>query len=330
MYLTASGATAGGGKTISLQTDGNGSADYEIGGLENEAYIVIAAASGVILVYDQQTEWAEGTPVDLSGGSAGDISFDFGALEMHTLSGTLSGLADENTRVRVYVWDEASWVTGSETVLGNQTFSVELPAGNYKLGVSAEGYAEAYHSDTNAMVYDRPDATPISLDEDADMGTLSLSQGYSISGTVQDSAGALLAGISVEVYSENGVCANWVSDSSGAYEIAGLPNGEYTVIASNDEGMYENQVEIASADLMLDIALGVILRGSVSDAAFTMVKLFEAENGDFVAEAPVEDGAYIFPGLELGDYAVVAVTESGVEKALSVSITDIENMMDFN
>ena len=80
---------------------------------------------------------------------------------------------------------------------------------------------------------------------------------------------------------------------------------------------------------MLDFVLGAVLEGTASDM-FTMVKLFDAGNGSLVAEASVNEGTYAFFGLAPGDYAVVAITENGAEKALTVSVMDVENVIDFN
>ncbi len=297
---------------VEVKPDADGKAVYEIKGLGNGAdYVVSAYAGRMNLFYDQVMSWEGATRIDLSKESATGVNFAFDAIKMHTLSGTIAGLAaDEKTFVWIDAWSKTGgW--GNAELSGNGDFSMELPAGNYKIGVYADGYVKSfYDAESGELVGNWAAAGELPMDAGKNIGTLNLSAGYSISGVVTDSEGGTLPGVWVEVFNEDlGVSA--MTSRKGGYRLSGLWDGTYTITLWSVFGYYEGEVTIAGSDVTHDISLeeentgdmaGVVSPGDV-------VLLFDSA-GNFVnASETDDDGNYAFDGLAMGQYTVKVKTE---------------------
>ena len=84
----------------------------------------------------------------------------------------------------------------------------------------------------------------------------------SLTGTVQDPSGAVVAGASITVVSvESGITANALSNSEGLYTFPSLPIGTY-VVTAKASGFEETQVKgvrlIASQTTTTDLRLAVV------------------------------------------------------------------------
>jgi iron complex outermembrane recepter protein len=96
-------------------------------------------------------------------------------------------------------------------------------------------------------------------------GALVFAQGaFTISGAVRDSTGSLVPGVSVSaINAATGAERAVVTDSSGRYQITGLPGGRYEVRATLAGFRTEmRSIELAS-DTPLDFALGVELQEQI-------------------------------------------------------------------
>ena len=251
---------------VDVETDETGTAEYEIKGLGvADDYIVSAGAGRRHIFYKNTLFWREAARVNLSGSSATGIDFNFvesqGNEMFFTLSGTIAGLSDddEDIVINIDAWDETTQASCGTERNGNGEFSIDLPAeGNYKIGIYAAGYADAYYGGPDTLVSDWEDAEAVSLTEDKDIGTLTFSAddvGYTISGTVTDSSGNGLADVTVEVTGADGTVLSTTTDSDGNYEVEVL-DGDYTVSVISTSGNHEGSVTTSGSDATKDISLG--------------------------------------------------------------------------
>lgn len=312
------------------RTDENGTAAYEIKGLgEASDYIVAAWTRNRPLFYDQQLTFDSATPVDLTSGSRTDIDFDFCDIELFRLSGVIEGLTDDHP-VMIEVWDGNSGVWGHDEGFGNITFEIELPPGNYKLGVFAEGFADAFYTEsglTNQIV----DAATIPFTEDKHIGILTLeTPGYTVSGLVTDAEGNTLKDIWVEIANSEGKFYGDSTNARGIYKITGVSNGDYHLLVVSTKGVYETVISVNDANVVHDITLGGggfgKLSGTVNEngapLAGAVVILFENydvpvigdfEQGLFNATPTDDQGYYEFGGIPPGEYTIaVDVEDDGV------------------
>ncbi|MDM8551950.1 carboxypeptidase-like regulatory domain-containing protein [Desulfobacterales bacterium HSG2] len=298
------------GRYAEVRADSDGNATYEMKGLGEASDYVVSAWSGrKNLFYDQQLSWEDATRVDVSVDSATGIDFDFDGIEMHTISGSIVGLPDkDDTQVWIDAWSETLGGWGNAEISGNGDFTIELPAGEYNLGIYADGYMNAhYDAESDALTDDWADVGRISLTDDVELGELNLSAGYSISGAVTDSEGNALRGVWVEVFSKDkDIGTSAESDRKGEYSISGLSDGTYFVTVWSIDGYHEGEVAIEGSDVTYNITLGGEDTGSVSGVVSggDVVILFD-ESGIFVNALETDDsGEYSFNGLAAGSYTV--------------------------
>lgn len=317
-----------------VQVDASGDGTYEIKGLGDASdYVVNAWSSNEQVFYNQATSWMDATKVDLSQQeSASDIDFAFGSITRYTLSGTIAGLPEDSTIwVWIDTWDDDTWTWGGTDVQGNGNFSLDLVPGNYRVGVYAYGYANVYYSATNEVTTAWDSAQEVALNQDVNIGTLTLSAGHSITGTVTESSDPVV-NVWVDAYNRSaGIWGGGMTNSQGEYEIPGLPNGTYTVSIWSIDGNYEADVTIEDADVTHDITIGdegtgdlsgtVTLGGSA--AADAVVTLFDSGNTFVNAVTTDANGAYSFSGFAAGDYTVKVDTDGDgtAEDSASVIIT---------
>jgi len=311
------------------QADENGKAVYEIKGLGNASdYVVNVWSEKEHLFYNQQLSWDKATRVDLSQASAKEINFDFSAIEKYIISGTIAGVT-EDANVWLDVWSETQSTWGNAQVQGNGAFSVKVPAGDYRIGIYADGYVNVYYDgESGTLTHDWSAAKPLSLTENKALGTLTLSTGYSISGTVTDSEGAIVTGARVEVFGDNG-WGGADTDKEGKYRIGGLVSGTYAVSIWSFGGKYNGTVTIKDSDLEYDITLenstpnrfnilGNLPVPAVADdeaalknGNIMIVVLFDS-NGKFVNSVETDaSGNYSFGNLAPGEYSVKREKEDG-------------------
>ncbi len=303
-------------KSTLVRTAADGTAGYTITGLDPaDNYIIRAEADDKKLFYANSTSLREAVPVAMSSGDRINIDFNFDAVLPHVLSGAIAGVAAE-AAVWVDAWDESTWVWQGVNIIGNSPFSMELPEGSYKVGFLADGSADVYFLGADTTTVDISAATAVVLATDMDLGTVTLSNGYAVSGTIyldantdgfgQDSEN--LAAVAIEV-SGGGIVRSVVSNRLGYYQIKGLPDGAYTLSVLGEYGSYTGEITISGNDLAdQNILLGAAVEGTADlsgtiedDSGIALsgavVMIFSAD-GLFI-NALVTDaaGGFNYPGL---------------------------------
>ena len=137
-----------------------------------------------------------------------------------------------------------------------------------------------------------------------------------LSGTVVDASGAVIAGATVQVRSENGsVPVTTQSDKNGSFIIAGLPAGNYRLVVSNaDFETKEIPVTIGTneAPVLLRISLAV---GSVSTAvtvqgrADSLIGIAESATQGTVGTPEIQDRPILRSGEVLETIPGVIITQ---------------------
>ena len=308
------------GRYAQVKTDADGKAVYEMKGLGNAADYVVNAWSGrKNLFYNQQMSWEDAIRVDLSQGSAEGINFDFDAIKMYVISGTIAGLPEEGkTMAWIDAWSETTGAWGGKEVYGNGEFSIEVPAGDYKVGIYADAYVKAYYDAASGTLTDNwAAAEPVTVNADKDLGVLMLSAGYSISGVVTDSEGGAVGRVWVNAHNNvTGVSTNAVTNRRGEYRISGLSDGTYSISLWSLAGYHEGEVTIEGSDVAYNISLGGEDTGDMSGVVDggDIVMLFDSDDNFVNAIEADASGNYAFKGLAVGNYTVKVRKDAGEDE----------------
>jgi uncharacterized repeat protein (TIGR01451 family) len=117
-----------------------------------------------------------------------------------------------------------------------------LSEGNYSVIATKEGFS---FTQENVTVDEGTNNQEVNLD-----ASLVPTGIYKAFGTIQDKFKTQIEGVTVEIYSKNamtaGPIATTVSDESGYWEITGLVEGEYSVVATKDGYLFETKNCFAS------------------------------------------------------------------------------------
>ncbi len=310
---------------VSVQADESGNATYTIDGLGDATdYVVSLSSQSGWFVYSDtgaQTNWDLHTDVAASGGATtSGIDFAIGAISTYSLSGTVSGLADDEV-VDIYAWGPSGW--GWTTINGNGTYTINgLPGGDYTVEVWAAGYVTqrtttGIDSSTGTVA----DPTTAWTTSWSDVGTVDVSQdvagldvvmgsGNSISGQVTTDGTTGVPYVWVNVWSAaNGFGNGAVADVNGNYTIEGLPDATDYVVEVWTANGYASLVDVTVAGAPVtgqDMVVtkeagsigGTVTSSSVPDEG-ALIFVYDA-SGDFVAAAATaSDGAYLIDDLAL-------------------------------
>lgn len=158
------------------------------------------------------------------------------------ISGTVTDGTNPLPNIGVQAFDARTGMYITSTSADSSGFYTigQLQTGSYKLFFSGNstGYINAWYGNTPDMVTATAVGAAVgAITPNVDMV---LTLGGTISGTVTDSAGAGLTGVSVNIIDAstgNYVNVNWGStDSSGHYAIVGIPDGIYKVQFNGSSG----------------------------------------------------------------------------------------------
>ncbi|MBE6679362.1 MAG: hypothetical protein E7598_02440 [Ruminococcaceae bacterium] len=147
---------------------------------------------------------------------------------------------------------------------------------------------------------------------------LTLKQGWSVSGTVSEDIAT------VTISDENGNVIDTVETTDGTFMFGNIPNGTYVVTAANENGTVSQEITVYNANVS-----GIALVIPTEDTAATVWGYVEVEDRDknhhrriwinvtiyndegvVVGQAKSDaDGKYVFAGLPIGEYTIVAETE---------------------
>ena len=149
--------------------------------------------------------------------------------------------------------------------------------------------------------------------------------GASLSGTVTYTDGTPAAGVSVEIFYDDGVSKETVvTDENGVYEFTYAEVGAYTVRAADSDGnTFTTLVSIkrmnafdvfVEGDTDLTLKKGYKVSGTVSVGGATVTVTDQSANVITSVTAD-EDGSFVIENLPNGTYIITAVTEQGSASA---------------
>jgi len=241
--------------------------------------------------------------------------------------------------IYVQVFDSSgSPVTGTTTGVDGSYTTTGLPSGNYTVEFfdMAGGYfSQFYSGETSAST---ADPVTVSLGATSTNISAALVPDGRISGTVADATNhAPLAGASVTVLDSTGATAGTAStNGNGAYTVAGLEPGSYTVEFQDTKAGYATQYynaqdSAAAADPVvarlgrpttgIDAALqpngltgigGTVTDGKTSVAlGGVTVTVYDSAAATVGTATTAADGTYAVTGLEPGPYRVEFADPSG-------------------
>ncbi|MBI2353617.1 MAG: carboxypeptidase regulatory-like domain-containing protein [Deltaproteobacteria bacterium] len=213
-----------------------------------------------------------------------------------------------------YTWTDA-----------NGQYSMTLPVGNYYVGFFASDYAGEYYNNVN--IYNSyTDAQAIAVTPSSvSIADAVLESTGLISGTVRDTSGTPISGVTVTAYNANGkVMGGASTDQNGVYHINYLLAGAYKVyfeIEGTNNNIWYNQTSKESAttvsvnsgfvetsNINAILARGRIV-GQVTDrnnAAIKSVtiKLLDANLKEILSTSTDTSGNYKFDNIKPGDYKI--------------------------
>lgn len=337
------------------ESDGDSEPSYTSADInEDGTYSVTGLKPGTYLVHfttyndqyidqysdDSATE-AGATPVVVTAGAT--VTRNATLHEGGTLSGTVTDGTDPlYGEIGIYTVN-GDYVAGTETddESGGAYITQPLPAGQYLLEFSADGYADEYWNDATTLAT----ATPVTVSSagDVSVGTTVLTAlpdvpagTASVSGVVTDSAGVPLEDIDVYILSKHGFVAEPTqTDVDGNYTFAGLSAGSYTVAFGVFSEKYvaefwKNQPLTTTKPTFFTVKDGAVvtaknaslaLAGSISgdvinpagtDEDYVDVDVYNAKGVRFglAGGSDSEGSGYLLGGLPAGSYKVVAYADS--------------------
>ncbi|GGL23539.1 hypothetical protein GCM10011588_43040 [Nocardia jinanensis] len=202
-------------------------------------------------------------------------------------------------------------------------YELAAPApGSYVLIASAEGR--------------RPDASTAILGSNPVSYDVTLTTLASLAGTVlRTGDGTPVPGATVTALDMRGeVLAAAESDSSGGFDLAGLPEGEFTVAVSAF-GFHPTAVsaqvssrETALLEVLLrpGVRVAGVVRGGGRPLAEARVMLTDALGNVIETLATGADGSYVFGNLDEGTYTVVATGYAPTTAQVRVGEHDVEGL----
>ncbi len=335
--VTVDSLARGSHQAVTVFADAAGSAAYTINGLGVAAdYILLAETATRKVFYGDVSTRTGASVVEVSNVDLTGVDISLAAVTVYTLSGAVNGV-DLGSLVWIDVWDEACGMWSGTSRRGPGLFSLTLPAGsNYKLGLYAEGYVDAYYGGLDPSllpiaVNDISQAVSIDLGgADNSIGGLLMTAGSSYSGRIYFDAdgdtladlGEELADATIEV-SGGSIVRSCNTDKRGEFFINGLfPGGTviggetfdgvYEVAVASRYGSYHGSITIAAvgvttASIVIEATTGEI-HGTVTEStgepvANATVLIFDG-SGLFVNAILTDvNGQYRYSGLG-GTYKV--------------------------
>ena len=255
-------------------TDSNG--EYSVLGIAPGSFLLRTSNSLGYLdewyddVYYQNNSGGTGaTPIDVSADDA--TAKDFRLQPGRTISGMVSDMSGVPVRCYLYVHEaDGTYVKGvwNDESDGTYTITALLP-GSYKIRTyNSLGYLNEWYDD---VIYQGNSggtgATIIDVSEaDATGRDFQLELGRTISGTVTDDEGGLLADVEVVAYDNLGDWAGYDNtDTTGTYTITGLLPGTHKIRTYNHSGYFDEWYD------------NVSWRGDYSGTGATLIDVSEAD-----------------------------------------------------
>ena len=317
---------------VGVNADTSGAATYTIDGVSAATdYILALETEGKRLFYKSDgitPKRSEHSAVTVTSGTTEGINFDLSTASslVFSLSGTITLSPDDSDQVvEVMAWSSEEDGSGAQiSRVGGGTFTLNgLPSGSYNVGVFADGYITQLAKAVTVAsgVVDSSSLTWTS--GWSDMGTVAvaanttelnvtLSTGYTISGSVTGSTESALSSVWVNAWDKtNAIGAGAITDSSGAYSIEGLPSGTYQVEVWTSDGDKSVEVTLGSENVTQDLVLTKEaggISGTVTDSAGAAksgaMVLVYSSGSQVAATVTDSSGAFTVTGLAAGTYTV--------------------------
>jgi 5-hydroxyisourate hydrolase-like protein (transthyretin family) len=330
--------------------DGYTKADgtYDIGGLPTGTYRVWfrdEAGAYVGQYYGNTTVWENAADVAVTAGATTS-----GIDATLAVAGHVTGTVKDTGGVAVRgIWVSAYRSSGSHwtyegrvnVTAANGTYDLGgLPAGTYRLEFWDENGAYATQYYNNKLNLDM--ATDVAVTAGATTTGIdaTLAAAGHVTGTVKNSAGAPIPGVTVVFYRDDGAGWDWVdsidTSSAGTYDMGGLAAGTYRVGFEDYSDVYAWQYYTATWTLSLATDVVVTsgattsgidqtlmaaghITGTVKGSSGSGLKnclaeayRFDGTNWQRVTdEATNADGTYDLGGLPAGTYRVRFTDETG-------------------
>jgi len=326
----------------SATTDSSG--NYTVRGLPSGSYKVCFSSDGNHLGkwYNDKSNFDPANPVTVTAGSATsgiNAQLESGGC----ISGKVTdpfGAGIHYVSVLVYVLSDSSSSFNSAITDSSGNYTVEgLPSGSYKVNFTTynETFLGEWYNDKPS--FGTANAVAVTAGNTTSGINAQLALGGSITGIVTDFAGAGINAfyvgngirfVSVRVYTLNSSYSYYkysTTDSSGKYEVSGLPSGSYKVnfspFGSYVAEWYNDKVDFVTADrvavtagnttsgINAQLAIGGSISGRVTDSAGTgisdvAVRVFKPSSSSSYFKSGITDlwGNYEVQGLPSGSYKV--------------------------
>jgi 5-hydroxyisourate hydrolase-like protein (transthyretin family) len=268
---------------------------YDIGGLNTGTYHVrFRDPSGTYAreYYDNAPNISSGTNIAIT---AGTTTSDINAQLVFAgnISGTVTDTAGNplvGIQVMAYRWNGSSWdwIHGDLTE-GSGNYDIgDLNTGSYRVRFRDHSgiYATEYYDDA----LDIGSATDIAVTTGTITSNINaqLVLAAHITGTVTDTAGNPLMGITVATYRWNGSSWEWVNSDSteitGSYEVGGLGTGTYHVRFRDSSGTYITEYYDDAPDISSGTDIVVMAGVTTSDINAQLAELVIIISDDVIID----------------------------------------------
>jgi hypothetical protein len=266
--------TLGGAKTATVTA--NAAGVYTFSALVNGSYTVTPTKTGFVFTPSMQA-------VSLNGANA---TVNFTAVQVYTLSGTISGAGGNGTTVTL-----SGSSSGTVTASSSGVYSFSVVNGSYTVTPSKAGYVFTPASQA---------VTVSGANKTANFS--SAVQTYTLSGTISGAGGS---GATVKLAGAK--TATVTANSSGVYTFTGLANGSYTVTPTKAGFTYAPASQTVTVNgtntsaNFTSAAQTYSISGKVSNGGGATIKLTGAATVTVTADS---SGAFTFSGLLAGSYTV--------------------------
>jgi PKD repeat protein len=271
--------------------------------------------------YDQQIRGDLATPVDTSDDTDDIINFTLDSGKSVTGQAVnAEGITVVNARISIFSESTGSRAFAMSDASGLFEINGLRPSDDYYLMAYSQSMGSFYYASDSSSVRNKIDATALDLSSESIEIVMNLSEGYAISGTVENTSGTRLENVRVVAWSETLEAGNSTfSDSDGSFIIQGLASGlDYQVTAKPDKHMsYQSQtrsnIETGTSDIqfLLSSLETFSLSGTVMDSSLTPVSgatveiCLRSDLEDCAWDISDENGLYKINGLsESNDYQI--------------------------
>ncbi|UCC51074.1 MAG: carboxypeptidase regulatory-like domain-containing protein, partial [Anaerolineaceae bacterium] len=247
----------GSGSDWSRSTYTDASGHYDAAGLPTGTYRVRFQNYAYATEYfDDAVDLDSATDISVTAGST-TSNIDAVLVEWSHMTGTVTDGTNpiSNISVSAYrhngnYWEQVGW--GSTDASGNYDIG-HLPSGTYRVGFF-DHYNHIFLSEYYEDAADLDSATDISVTAGSTTSGIDavLEEGGHIAGSVTDGSNPL-QGIVVEIYHWTGSSYDRLystgTDTSGNYDLSGLPTGTFRIRFYDDRGVYNTEYYDDAPDL---------------------------------------------------------------------------------